>query len=619
MHGVWCKAKVLDTFPAATEFDDEETKLKEKKLQLEAMQKELAAQEAEMSNARAWCDKFETAHADYVAQVEKTMSVRKEHAALTEKMERATEAAATSEGCSVSARVCLLRQAEMLVEEHEQLTVTLKAAERLEKERHEDLLQARVNATMHSKAQKGIHAESSEDEANMKAAIMLRLKEKAKKTMHTAQPETNERDTLQEVEQDPEGYEKKIMYLQEQLRVAEELRKKELEHVAALEEKAKQDAEAAKKLALEEEKKKVELEAKKKAIEEQERKAKEEKEKAKKRAIEEKERKAKEEEDAKKRAIEEKERKAKEEEAKKRAIAEEQRLKDEAATRALEELQRGAMKNRMAEEEALKLASAESLNSKGGISNESAEIQARQEELLRQANIQRDVELQKQDAKKRLEREQQKAHYREQLADEAKAKEAHTHMATHGMHGGNVFAGQDSPHGFETPKRFAPPELTDEIKREIDAENAKRKAEIEDLEARYDAVRRRLHEAREKAAELNMRSGVAPSESSPEMSRLEYFMTTQEKTHACMIYIDLFVDQFFMHVFHFLQVWRWGEGTRSSCWSLILKISIMKYAHAYPHAYIILLTCFNRRQHHLQQGWPWLKFLGLLNSKLGAH
>ena len=549
----------MDTFPAATEFDDEETKLKEKKLQLEAMQTELAAQEAEMSKARAWCDKFETAHADYVAQVEKTMSIRKEHAALTEKMERATEAAATSEGCSVSARVCLLRQAEMLVEEHEQLTITLKAAERLEKQRHEDLLQARVDATMHSKAQKGIHAESSEDEANMKAAIMLRLKEKAKKTMHTAQPETNERDTLQEVEQDPEGYEKKIMHLQEQLRVTEELRKKEIEHVAALEEKAKQDAEAAKKLALEEEKKKVELEAKKKAIEEQERKAKEEEEKAKKRAIEEKERKAKEEEDAKKRAIEEKERKAKEEEAKKRAIAEEQRLKDEAATRALEELQRSAMKNRTAEEKAFELASAESLNSKCGISNESAEIQARQEELLRQANIQRDVELQKQDAKKRLDREQQKAQYREQLADEAKAKEAHPHMATHGMHGGNVFAGQDSPHGFETPKRGTPPELTVEIKREIDAENAKRKAEIEDLEARYDAVRRRLHEAREKAAELNMRSGVAPSESSPEMSRLEYFMTTQEKTHACMIYIDLFFDQFFMHVFHLC---RYGDEVK---------------------------------------------------------
>ena len=535
----------MDTIPPATDMDDEESMMKQKKLQVEAMEKEIAAQEAEMSTARAWCDKFETAHADYIAQVEKTRIIRAEHVALTEKMERATEAAATSDGCSVSARVCLLRQAEMLVEEHEQLTITLNVATRLEKQRHEDLLQARVEATMHSKAQKGIHAESSEDEANMKAAIMLKLKEKAMKTMDAA-PETRERDTLQEVEQDSRGYEKTILDLQEKLRVAEELRKKELEHVAALEEKAKQEAEAAKKLALEEENKKVELEAKKRAIEEQERKVKEEE--AKKRAIEEKERKAKEEEakkraieenerkakeeEAKKRAIEEQERKAKEDEAKRLAIAEEQRLKDEAATRALEELQRGY---KMAEEKALELASAASLNSKEGISKEDAEIKARQEELLRQANIQRDMELQKQDAKKRLEREQEKAQYREQLAHEATTK-TNAHMATHGMHGGNVFAGQDSPHGFETPKRFAPPELTDEIKMEIDAENAKRKAEIEELEARFNAARRRRHEAREKAAELKMRSGVAPSESSPDMSRLEYFTPTRVLIMHCDVF-----------------------------------------------------------------------------------
>ena len=541
--------------------DDGEATLHDKKLQIEAMQKELVAHENVIGEARMLCDKFERANAEYLDQMEKTNSLRKQHVALTEKMEQATEAAATSDGCPVGARVVLLRQAEVLVEEHERLTASLKASVQREHEKHNAMLEARVEATMHSKAEKGVHAETSEDEATMKASIMKRLKDKAMKTMHAAEVAVPERNTLQEVEQAPEEYEQQIRDMQEKLRL-------QLEEVSALE---KQEAEAAKKKALEEEKKKES--ERKKAIEEQQRKAEEEEaqrkaievqkkaeeEEAKRKAIEEQQKKA-EEEEAKRKAIEEQARKAKEEadkraadeqakeEAKKRAIEEQvrkakdaatkaameedQRLKDEAATRALEELQKGAMMNKMAEEQALELAAAASLNSKGtgdGTSSEhAARIKAEQDELLRKANIQRDLEIQKQDAQKRLEREQEKAKYRAELA--------------RNMHE------QDSPHAFVTPKRVSTtPELTDEIKRKLDAQNARRKRELADLETQYESVRKKLHEAREKAAEFKRRSGVAPSETSAENEnpfRLEYCMprnfTHRFFSHACVCVLRCF-------------------------------------------------------------------------------
>ena len=544
--------------------DEDEATLHNKKLQIEAMQKELVAQENVIGEARMWCDKFERANAEYLDQMEKTNSLRKQHVALTEKMEQATEAAATSDGCPVGARVVLLRQAEVLVEEHERLTASLKASVQREHEKHNAMLEARVEATMHSKAEKGVHAETSEDEATMKASIMQRLKDKAMKTMHAAEVAVPERNTLQEVEQAPEEYEQQIRDMQEKLRI-------QLEEVSALE---KQEAEAAKNKALEEEKKKES--ERKKAIEEQRRKAEEEEaqrkaievqkkaeeEEAKRKAIEEQQKKAEEEEEAKRKAIEEQVRKAKEEadkraadeqakeEAKKRAIEEQvrkakdaatkaameedQRLKDAAATRALEELQKGAMMNKMAEEQALELAAAASLNSKGtgdGTSSEhAARIKAEQDELLRKANIQRDLEIQKQDAQKRLEREQEKAKYRAELA--------------RNMHE------QDSPHAFVTPKRVSTtPELTDEIKRKLDAQNARRKRELADLETQYESVRKKLHEAREKAAEFKRRSGVAPSETSAENEntfRLEYCMP-RNFTHIVFFHMHVFV---FCAVFH---------------------------------------------------------------------
>lgn len=138
------------------------------------------------------------------------------------------------------------------------------------------------------------------------------------------------------------------------------------------------------------------------------------------------------------------------------------------------------------------------------------------------------MEIQKQDAQKRLEREQEKAKYRAELA--------------RNMHE------QDSPHAFVTPKRVSTtPELTDEIKRKLDAQNARRKRELADLETQYESVRKKLHEAREKAAEFKRRSGVAPSETSAENEnpfRLEYCMprnfTHRFFSHACVCVLRCF-------------------------------------------------------------------------------
>ena len=538
-----------------TEYDD----LLEKKKQLESLEKQVAAAEAEARQEATKCREFEETHHAYTAQVVRTRELKKEHADLTERMTHATESALTADGLPADTKAVLIQQAELLVDQHDMLTAALKASERRERDIHQELMKLRLRATQEA-CQRSSGSEEPDVTITTKTNDETAKKLLAEEALQHAQKEEEKNQVRAKLEAAAQAVEQAQKKQKEEALKKEaeekERQKKLLAEEMALK-KAKEDA--AKRL-LEEEALKKAAEAKeqqerllalKKATEDAAKKLQEEE--ALKRAAEEKERRDKllAEEIALKKATEDAAKKLLEEEARKKAAeAKEQQERLLALKKATEDaakkLQEEALKKEAEEKErqqkllaegmALKTAN-EDLNKSPeqgqdeflkALMEEERKIHEsddatmkQQAELLRKANIQRDLKLQELAAQKRLEKENEKDRYRKECAghkpeeDDMTTKLMHTMKISRSDAEGLVALQklQKQTQQPVTKEPTAPPaEIPEEIKAEIDEENAKRKAEILDLENKMAKARKHLEILRQSEAEYRLRSGAMPLE-----------------------------------------------------------------------------------------------------------
>ena len=538
-----------DTVPGFEEMEMEHQLLSKKKKELEKLEQEIAECEAQVAEETTRCHNFEEMHDAYVTQVEKTRDLKAQLELLTERLERATEAACTSEGCSLETQEMLNRTAEDLIAEQDRLMFRLRGSEQSERDKHAALQKARDEATDSLRADKvvdnGLPKEDLEllDQLEKQAKIralrtealeVIEASNRAKKEEEKKKKsEEMKRLALQEEEEEKEKTARlealrKAQGREDALRkakAAEEEKKKieeanraaqELELKRAQEEEIRKAQELELKRAQEEEIRKAQELELKRAQEEEIRKTaeaakkdKEEKKKAADAEIAEALRKAAEK--------EEKNKKAAEAEALKRAAGQEVREKDTLESKRL--AQQLALKK--AQEEVQKklqeledLKKAQEDEDKVQAEAMAASETANQQELMKRANIERDLRLQEEAAKVRLEREQEKARFRTEQEKLRASPEVDENMVTQLMRTMNISkADAEGLLALQNMQKHnmmnhPPPEpRTGTGATEIDRENAKRK--IQEIEERTERARKKLQMTKEREAEMKLlRSGA---------------------------------------------------------------------------------------------------------------
>lgn len=510
-----------DTVPGFAEMEEEEQLLMKRKQELEKLEREIAVCEAQVAEETTRCYRFEEAHDAYVTQVEKTKDLKRQLALLGEKVHRATEAACTSEGCSPETQELLNQEADNLIAEQDRLLYQLKASEKAERDKHAALQQARDEATDVLKAEKTAAATLPKEDLELlnqldKQAQIRALRSDALENAKAAN------EAKQEEERAKKEEEQKRLD-QERAKKKEEEEKMEAELEALR--KAKEREDALRKAREEEQKKKEaervaqELEVKKKAAEAEaqalriaaEKKAQEDKKAAEAEAL----RMAAEKEEQKKKTEQaEALRKAQEE---KKNMMEAKRLAHELARKKIEEeLQKKAQEldalKKQQEEENQKLLDEEF----------SGEDAALQRELLKHANIQRDLRLQEEAAKARLEKEKEKAKFRADQEKMREEKSVFENKVSKLME--SLSVSREDAEGLlklqemQKQNNGTSPGAFDG--KESD-QNAKRKIELEDIEARTAKAKLKLEMTREREAEMKLRSGARPLEESIEPPNMD--------------------------------------------------------------------------------------------------
>ena len=515
MHSCMSQAQetLPDTVPGFAEMEEEEQLLMKRKQELEKLEREIAVCEAQVAEETTRCYRFEEAHDAYVTQVEKTKDLKRQLALLGEKVHRATEAACTSEGCSPETQELLNQEADNLIAEQDRLLYQLKASEKAERDKHAALQQARDEATDVLKAEKTAAATLPKEDLELlnqleKQAQIRALRSDALENAKAAN------EAKQEEERAKKEEEQKRLD-QERAKKKEE-EKMEAERLEALR-KAKEREDALRKAKEEEQKKKEaervarELEVKKKAAEAEaqalriaaEKKAQEDQKKA---AEAEALRMAAEKEEEKKKTEQaEALRKAQEE---KKNMMEAKRLAHELARKKIEEeLQKKAQEldalKKQQEEENQKLLDEE-------LSGEDAALQR---ELLKHANIQRDLRLQEEAAKARLEKEKEKAKFRAEQDKLREEKSVFENKVSKLME--SLSISREDAEGLlklqemQKQNNGTSPGASDGKESH---QNAKRKIELEDIEARTAKAKLKLEMTREREAEMKLRSGARPLE-----------------------------------------------------------------------------------------------------------
>ena len=500
MHSCMSQAQetLPDTVPGFAEMEEEEQLLMKRKQELEKLEREIAVCEAQVAEETTRCYRFEEAHDAYVTQVEKTKDLKRQLALLGEKVHRATEAACTSEGCSPETQELLNQEADNLIAEQDRLLYQLKASEKAERDKHAALQQARDEATDVLKAEKTAAATLPKEDLELlnqleKQAQIRALRSDALENAKAAN------EAKQEEERAKKEEEQKRLD-QERAKKKEE-EKMEAERLEALR-KAKEREDALRKAKEEEQKKKEaervarELEVKKKAAEAEaqalriaaEKKAQEDQKKA-----------------AEAEALRMALRKAQEE---KKNMMEAKRLAHELARKKIEEeLQKKAQEldalKKQQEEENQKLLDEE-------LSGEDAALQR---ELLKHANRQRDLRLQEEAAKARLEKEKEKAKFRAEQDKLREEKSVFENKVSKLME--SLSISREDAEGLlklqemQKQNNGTSPGASDG--KESD-QNAKRKIELEDIEARTAKAKLKLEMTREREAEMKLRSGARPLE-----------------------------------------------------------------------------------------------------------
>lgn len=474
------------------EYDD----LLEKRKQLESLENLVAKAEAEAKAEAARCHEFEETHHAYTTQVERTRELKKEHAALTDRLTHATESALTVEGMPADTKAMLIQQAELLMEQHDMSTTSLKAAEQKERDLHQELMKLRLQAEQAGSSD--VTPTKEIDEVAKKA-----LAEEALKYAKKEDEKKQQRAKLAAAAEAVEKAQKEELALKQA--AEEEERKAKLAEELALKQARENHA-----------KQLQEEEAIKKAAEEKKRQEKLAEELALKKArddLAKKEAEAKEQQDmllALKKSTEDAAKRLQEEALKKEEQDKQQKLLvDEAFKKASEDR---VNNERTADAELQKILEEERKTHE----NDKDTVLKRQEELLLKANIERDLKLQEAAAQKRLEQEKEKERYRKECAGH---KPDEDDMVTQLMHtmkisktdAEGLVALQKIQKANQQPVAKAPAptsaEIPEEIKAEIDRENAKRKAEILDLEKKMAKARKNLEILRQREAEFRLRSG----------------------------------------------------------------------------------------------------------------
>lgn len=507
-----------DTVPGFAEMEEEEQLLMKRKQELEKLEREIADCEAQVAEETTRCYRFEEAHDAYVTQVEKTKDLKRQLALLGEKVHRATEAACTSEGCSPETQELLNQEADNLIAEQDRLLYQLKASEKAERDKHAALQQARDEATDVLKAEKTAAATLPKEDRE----LLNQLDKQAQIRALRSDALEKAAEAKQEEERAKKEEEQKRLD-QERAKKKEEEEKMEAERLEALR-KAKEREDALRKAREEEQKKKEaervaqELEVKKKAAEAEaqalriaaEKKAQEDKKAAEAEAL----RMAAEKEEEKKKAEQaEALRKAQEE---KKKMMEAKRLAHELARKKIEE----ELQKKARELDALKKQQEEE-NQK--LDEEfSGEDAALQRELLRHANIQRDLRLQEEAAKARLEKEKEKAKFRADQEKMWEEKSVFENKVSKLME--SLSISREDAEGLlklqemQKQNNGTSPGASDG--KESD-QNAKRKIELEDIEARTAKAKLKLEMTREREAEMKLRSGARPLEESIEPPNMD--------------------------------------------------------------------------------------------------
>lgn len=506
-----------DTVPGFAEMEEEEQLLMKRKQELEKLEREIAVCEAQVAEETTRCYRFEEAHDAYVTQVEKTKDLKRQLALLGEKVHRATEAACTSEGCSPETQELLNQEADNLIAEQDRLLYQLKASEKAERDKHAALQQARDEATNVLKAEKTAAATLPKEDLE----LLNQLEKQAQIRALRSDALEKAAEAKQEERAKKEEEQKRLD--QERAKKKEEEEKMEAELEALR--KAKEREDALRKAREEEQKKKEaervarELEVKKKAAEAEaqalriaaEKKAQEDKKAAEAEAL----RMAAEKEEQKKKTEQaEALRKAQEE---KKNMMEAKRLAHELARKKIEEeLQKKAQEldalKKQQEEENQKLLDEEF----------SGEDAALQRELLKHANIQRDLRLQEEAAKARLEKEKEKAKFRADQEKMREEKSVFENKVSKLME--SLSVSREDAEGLlklqemQKQNNGTSPGASDG--KESD-QNAKRKIELEDIEARTAKAKLKLEMTREREAEMKLRSGARPLEESIEPPNMD--------------------------------------------------------------------------------------------------
>lgn len=152
----------------------------------------------------------------------------------------------------------------------------------------------------------------------------------------------------------------------------------------------------------------------------------------------------------------------------------------------------------------------------------SGEDAALQRELLRHANIQRDLRLQEEAAKARLEKEKEKAKFRADQEKMREEKSVFENKVSKLME--SLSISREDAEGLlklqemQKQNNGTSPGASDG--KESD-QNAKRKIELEDIEARTAKAKLKLEMTREREAEMKLRSGARPLEESIEPRNMD--------------------------------------------------------------------------------------------------
>ena len=152
----------------------------------------------------------------------------------------------------------------------------------------------------------------------------------------------------------------------------------------------------------------------------------------------------------------------------------------------------------------------------------SGEDAALQRELLRHANIQRDLRLQEEAAKARLEKEKEKAKFRADQEKMREEKSVFENKVSKLME--SLSISREDAEGLlklqemQKQNNGTSPGASDG--KESD-QNAKRKIELEDIEARTAKAKLKLEMTREREAEMKLRSGARPLEESTEPPNMD--------------------------------------------------------------------------------------------------